>query len=218
MLSGRAASYNVTECRRIDVDANFPIPGHRLFEISIDRRLARFQYDCRFHFDVPIYVHYTHTFDMLSIGHTVSKEISQLHNTLIDLVGFMNRPQRDTALIQEAGISLDRALFPLLMGIQRHGPIGVVELAELTGRDYTTVSRQVTKLESLGLIARRASKADKRVRPAVITAKGRAMAAALDEARQRLAAEVLANWNKKDLQDLARLMRRFADDLLAWRA
>jgi DNA-binding MarR family transcriptional regulator len=94
----------------------------------------------------------------------------------------------------------------------------VVELAELTGRDYTTVSRQVTKLESLGLIARRASKADKRVRPAVITVKGRAMAAALDEARQRLAAEVLANWNKKDLQDLVRLMRRFADDLLAWRA
>jgi hypothetical protein len=29
---------------------------------------------------------------------------------------------------------------------------------------------------------------------------------------------VLANWNKKDLQDLVRLMRRFVDDLLAWRA
>ena len=148
----------------------------------------------------------------------MSKDIFRLHNTLIDLVGFMNRPQRDTALIQEAGISLDRALFPLLMGIQRHGPIGVVELADLAGRDYTTVSRQVTKLESLGLIARQASKADKRVRAAVITAKGRAMAAALHAARERLAAEVLASWNKKDLQNLVRLMRRFADDLLAWRS
>jgi DNA-binding MarR family transcriptional regulator len=148
----------------------------------------------------------------------VSKEILQLHNALIDLVGFMNRPQRDTALIREAGISLDRALFPLLMGIEHHGPIGVVELAELAGRDYTTVSRQVAKLQSLGLIARRASKADKRVRAAIITAKGLTMAAALEEARERLAAEVLANWNKKDLQDLVRLMRRFADDLLAWRA
>jgi DNA-binding MarR family transcriptional regulator len=94
----------------------------------------------------------------------------------------------------------------------------VVELADLAGRDYTTVSRQVTKLESLGLIARRASKADKRVRAAIITAKGLTMAAALEEARERLAAEVLANWNKKDLQDLVRFMRRFADDLLAWRA
>jgi DNA-binding MarR family transcriptional regulator len=147
----------------------------------------------------------------------MSKEVVQLHNTLIDLVGFMNRPQRDTALIQEAGISLDRALFPLLMGIQRHGPVGIVELAELAGRDYTTVSRQVAKLESLGLITRQSSKTDKRIRAAVISAKGRAMAAALDQARERLATEVLANWTKKDLQDLVRLMRRFADDLLAWR-
>jgi DNA-binding MarR family transcriptional regulator len=147
----------------------------------------------------------------------MSKEVFQLHNALIDLVGFLNQPRRDTALIQEAGISLDRALFPLLMGIQRHGPIGVVELAELAGRDYTTVSRQVAKLESLGLIVRHVSKSDKRVRAAVITAKGRTMAAALDQARERLAAEVLANWSKKDLKALVRLMRRFADDLLAWR-
>jgi DNA-binding MarR family transcriptional regulator len=148
----------------------------------------------------------------------MTKEILQLHNTLIDLVGFLNRPQRDAALIQEAGISLDRALFPLLMGIQHHGPIGVVELAELSGRDYTTVSRQVARLETLGLIVRNASPADKRVRAAVITAKGRTMATALEKARERLAAEVFANWSKKDLQDLVRLMRRFADDLLAWRA
>jgi DNA-binding MarR family transcriptional regulator len=147
----------------------------------------------------------------------MNKEVVQLHNTLIDLVGFMNRPQRDTALIQEAGISLDRALFPLLMGIQRHGPVGIVELAELAGGDYTTVSRQVAKLESLGLITRQSSKADKRVRAAVVSAKGREMATALDRARERLATEVLANWTKKDLQDLVRLMRRFADDLLAWR-
>lgn len=147
----------------------------------------------------------------------MSKEVAQLHSALIDLVGFMNRPQRDTVLIQEAGISLDRALFPLLMGIRRHGPIGIVELAELVGRDYTTVSRQVAKLERLGLITRESSKADKRIRAAAISAKGREMAAALDQARERLAIEVLANWTKKDLQDLVRLMRRFADDLLAWR-
>ncbi len=147
----------------------------------------------------------------------MNKDVVQLHNALIDLVGFMNRPQRDTALIQEAGISLDRALFPLLMGIQRHGPVGIVELAELAGRDYTTVSRQVAKLESLGLITRQSSRSDKRIRAAVVSAKGREMATALDRARERLATEVLANWTKKDLQDLVRLMRRFADDLLAWR-
>jgi DNA-binding MarR family transcriptional regulator len=148
----------------------------------------------------------------------MSKEIRQLHRSLIDLIGMMNRPQRDTALIREAGIVLDRALFPLLVGIERKGPIGVGELADGVGRDYTTVSRQVAKLESLRLIARRASKGDKRVNEATITANGRAMTDALDAARERIATTVLASWSKQDLQHLARLMRRFADDLLAWRA
>jgi DNA-binding MarR family transcriptional regulator len=147
----------------------------------------------------------------------MNREIRQLHHALIDLVGMMNRPQRDTALIQEAGIALDRALFPLLVGIERKGPIGVGELADLVGRDYTTVSRQVAKLAGLRLVVRRASKADQRVRQAAITAKGRAMTAALDAARERVASLLLADWSRQDLRNLARLLRRFADDLLAWR-
>jgi DNA-binding MarR family transcriptional regulator len=143
----------------------------------------------------------------------MNKEIRQLHRALVDLVGLMNRPQRDSALLQEAGVSLDRALFPLLIVIERKGPIGVVELAELVGRDYTTVSRQVTKLDGLGLINRHLSKTDNRVREAVITAKGKEVTSAIDAARERLAAVLFAKWSKRDLQDLARLMRRFADDL-----
>jgi DNA-binding MarR family transcriptional regulator len=142
----------------------------------------------------------------------MNKEILELHHTLVDLVGQMNRPQRDSVLLQEAGVSLDRALFPLLIGIERKGPIGVVELAELAGRDYTTVSRQTAKLEGLGLINRRFSKTDNRVREAVITAKGKEMTSALDRARERMAAVLFRKWSKRDLKDLVRLMRRFADD------
>jgi len=143
----------------------------------------------------------------------MNKDIRQLHRTLVDLVGLMNRPQRDSALLQEAGVSLDRGLFPLLIVIERKGPIGVVELADLVGRDYTTVSRQITKLEGLGLIDRRLSKTDNRVRETVITAKGKKMTSAIDAARERMATVLFAKWSKRDLQDLARLMRRFADDL-----
>lgn len=142
----------------------------------------------------------------------MNKEIRQLHHALVDLVGLMNRPQRDSALLQEAGVSLDRALFPLLIVVEHKGPIGVVELAELVGRDYTTVSRQVAKLDNLGLVARRPAKSDKRVREAVITAKGKSMTSAIHAARERMANQLFAKWNKRDLQDLARLMRRFADD------
>jgi DNA-binding MarR family transcriptional regulator len=137
-----------------------------------------------------------------------------LHEALIDVVGFFNRPQNDAILLREASVSLDRALFPLLVLIQRRGPLRVGELADRVGRDYTTVSRQVAKLESLGLVARRPGKADRRVTEAVITEKGQAMSELLDAARVRLATIVLAHWSEQDLKDLTRLLRRFADNLM----
>jgi DNA-binding MarR family transcriptional regulator len=136
-----------------------------------------------------------------------------LHEALIDIVGFINRPQNDVILLREAGASLDRALFPLLVLIQRRGPLGVGDLAGRVGRDYTTVSRQVAKLENIGLVTRRASKADRRVTEAVVTEKGQAMSEILDAARERLAGKALANWSEHEVEELARLLRRLADNL-----
>src|SRR5215472_18852135 len=112
----------------------------------------------------------------------MSSVLHRLHEALIDVVGFFNRPQNDVILLREAGVSLDRALFPLLVLIQRRGPLGVGELADRVGRDYTTVSRQVAKLESLSLVARGPGKADRRVTEAVVTEKGQAMSEVLDAA------------------------------------
>ena len=117
------------------------------------------------------------------------------------------------ALLQEAGVSLDRALFPLLIVIERKGPVGVVELGELVGRDYTTVSRQVAKLDGLGLIRRHPSKIDQPRTRSRHHRQRQRMTSAIDAARERMAAVLLAKWSKRDLQDLARLMRRFVDDL-----
>lgn len=133
---------------------------------------------------------------------------------MIDLVDELNRPRRDDRLIEEAGIPLDRALFPLLARVWRYGPIGVVDLADRTGRDHTTVSRQMAKLEALGLIERQASARDKRVREAMVSDKGRVMIAALNAARERLADRILASWTDAELDDLRKLLRRFADDLM----
>lgn len=140
--------------------------------------------------------------------------LRELHESLIDIVGVFNRPQNDTTLLREADVSLDRALFPLLVIIQRRGPIAISELADRVGRDYTTVSRQVAKLATLGLVTRRAGEADRRVTEAIVTDKGQTVSDALDEARERLAGIVLTRWTANDLKDLARLLRRFADNLM----
>jgi len=145
----------------------------------------------------------------------IPEVLPRMHGALIDLVGVINRPQGDIILLREAGLALDRALFPLLVVIERRGPIGVGELADRAGRDYTTVSRQVAKLASLGLVARRTSPVDGRVNEAVVTDNGRAMTDLIDAARERLAASILAGWSEQDLDDLTRLLRRFADDMMA---
>lgn len=141
----------------------------------------------------------------------ISEKIRELHGSLIDIVTLMNQPQRDEAMVREAGIALDRALFPLLVGIERRGPIGIVDLAAGVGRDYTTVSRQVAKLENLGLAERRQSAADRRVNEAVVTPKGKAMTDKIDVARERIALAVFASWEPHEINELVRLMRKFAD-------
>ncbi len=161
-----------------------------------------------------------HNAHISHLAHTVNKRVQNtpnseqlrlLHVALLDIISTMNRPQRDEALIREAGIPLDRALFPLLVGIERFGPIGVVDLAERAGRDYTTVSRQVAKLESLGLVARQPSATDRRVHEAVVTDKGKTTTNLLDAARERMGRAVFKNWPDGELDEFVRLTRKFAD-------
>ena len=172
------------------------------------------------HDTAPKYVYIAHIRARLRVKekvqntHIPRRALRTLHEALIDVVGFTNRPQNDVILLREAGVSLDRALFPLLVLIQRRGPLAIGELADWIGRDYTTVSRQVAKLETLGLVARRAGQTDARVTEAIVTEKGQAISDMLDAARERLARNALAGWSKDDLAEFARLLRRFADSLI----
>jgi DNA-binding MarR family transcriptional regulator len=138
-------------------------------------------------------------------------DLRQLYHALFDLHGILHRPQPGLVLLREAGISLDRALFTLLARIERRGPIGIVELAELSGRDYTTVSRQVAKLESLGLASRRTDAVDRRIRGVVITRAGLAMTGEVDRVREKLLTAILATWSPGEMREFARLSRRLVD-------
>jgi len=142
----------------------------------------------------------------------MDENIFQIYEAVLDIVGLLNQPQRDTALIREAGVSIDRALFPLLVVIERRGPIKVVDLAGLVGRDYTTVSRQTAKLESLELITRRTNPKDRRVSEMAVTPKGKEITGALDRARERLLGLILEGWSEDDRKTFAVLLRRFADN------
>ena len=143
----------------------------------------------------------------------ISAQLKDLHRSLISIVSVMNRPRNDERLIAEAGVQLDQALFRLLVVIERVGPIGVVDLADRLGRDYTTISRQLAKLESMGMVMRHENSVDRRMREAVVSAKGKAVTDQLDLARERLARGIFQDWTAEDITDLVRLMRKFAEAL-----
>ncbi|GHH50462.1 MAG: MarR family transcriptional regulator [Gammaproteobacteria bacterium] len=147
--------------------------------------------------------------------HISTVRLKQLHGAMLSIVSVMNRPRNDERLIEKAGIKLDQALFRLLVVIERLGPIGVVELADRLGRDYTTISRQVTKLEGMGLVLRSENARDRRMREAVVSPAGKAMTDQIDAAREQMGREIFKTWEPEDLDDLVRLMRRFADALEA---
>lgn len=139
----------------------------------------------------------------------------RFYDALFDIIGLLNQPQRDNTLLQEAGVSLERALFPLLVVIGRHDAVGIMELANLVGRDHTTVSRQVATLGRLGLVTRRTGASDGRERKVIVTQEGLAIVSALDAARERLIQPILQQWGEQDWETFVTFLRRFADDALA---
>jgi DNA-binding MarR family transcriptional regulator len=136
----------------------------------------------------------------------------EIHAVLLRLNGYMNRPDLDQAFLAHAGVKLDRALFPLLTRIGLAHPISVVELANLVGRDHSTVSRQAAKLEALGLVERQAAKDDQRVRLLEPSATGRKMLDQFAAARRRFVSSRLGDWTDEERSTLLGLLERLLLD------
>ena len=144
-----------------------------------------------------------------------TRDIDVLAGALIDLMSFFASPQRDDALLREARIDLDRALFPLLVRLGMTGSLAVGDLAEQVGRDHSTVSRQLAKLASLGLVTRDKD-SDRRRNAARLTIAGEQVVASIAGARRRLLQHALAEWKAGDVIALADLNQRFANTLSAF--
>jgi DNA-binding MarR family transcriptional regulator len=81
------------------------------------------------------------------------------------------------AVLAEAGISLPSSHFPVLVALDRLGPLSVGELAEAVGISQPGVSRMLENLQSDGFVASQRLKGDRRLRPIVLTKAGRQLLA-----------------------------------------
>jgi len=142
-------------------------------------------------------------------------DLAALRSAVGDLVAVVNQSPLGGRLAREAKLPPDPALLRIAGVVYRFGPIGLVDLAERAGRDHTTISRQVAKLEELGLVERRPSPTDGRVSEVALTAKGRRTGEMFFAAQEKVVAPILDKWSEKDLADLVRLTRRLVVDLKA---
>ena len=88
-----------------------------------------------------------------------------------------------------------------------------MELADSLGRDYTTVSRQVKKLEAQGLALKQPNAQDRRISEVTLSEQGKAVIERIAVARTRLMNQVLAEWAEEEVEALFRLTRKYADSL-----
>ncbi|AKL12210.1 hypothetical protein AB182_13200 [Phytobacter ursingii] len=108
----------------------------------------------------------------------------------------MNHPLRDVELMRKADINLDQTLFPLLVAIERFGPLGVVDLANRAG-----------------LVQKTSNPEDRRVSAVSVSEAGKAMTLKIDVGRQQMMNATFENWTAQEVQDLFRLVEKYARPL-----
>lgn len=104
---------------------------------------------------------------------------------------------------------LDPASYSLLLMVDDAGSLRGMDVADRTGLDKSTVSRQIATLVELDLLERVPDPDDGRARRIQLSESGRAR---LDEVRRQRREHMhgeFANWSTADLHDFSRLLSQF---------
>ncbi|WP_338403818.1 MarR family winged helix-turn-helix transcriptional regulator [Cellulosimicrobium arenosum] len=113
---------------------------------------------------------------------------------------------------------LDASAYPLLAHIADQPGIRGSELAAHFGVGRATISRQLSRLFDLGLVARDVDPEDSRGQLITLTPDGRTRLHAAHTGRVASITEALSRWQPDDVATLAGLLHRYSDDVVRWNA
>jgi len=129
---------------------------------------------------------------------------------------FMRRARAASAgLARTVHPDLDSYAYLLLATVARTPGTRTSDLADLLGVGRGTMSRQVTRLERLGLVTRSADPRDSRSQPLTLTDEGARRLAHARTGRQEYMRRSLDGWRVEELTQLADLLGRLNADLVA---
>lgn len=107
---------------------------------------------------------------------------------------------------------MEPAAYGLLIILQSEGAMRLTELAANIGVGKPSVSRQVTLLESLGLVRKQADPFDGRAQTITLTEKGLNQLMTTQLARKQAFRNRLSEWSEHDVEHLAVLLARLNDE------
>jgi len=111
---------------------------------------------------------------------------------------------------------LDASAFPLMAHIYEHPGTRGSDLAAHFGVGRATVSRQLARLEDLGLISRVVDPDDTRGQLISLTEEGDRRFHQARSARVHALAEALRDWDPQAIQMLADLLHRYSHSFNTW--
>jgi DNA-binding MarR family transcriptional regulator len=118
-----------------------------------------------------------------------------------------------TAVAARVHPDLDAAAYPLLVRVGNTPGIRSSELADHVGVGRATISRQVRRLEDLGLISRRPDPDDSRGQQLELTAEGSRRLAEAQDARRAWLRAAMSSWDADDVATLATSLERLNQTL-----
>ncbi len=122
-----------------------------------------------------------------------------------------------TVIAQRVHPELEASAYPLLAHIFMYPGTRGSDLASHFGVGRATVSRQLSRLEQLGLIARAVDPDDTRGQLITLTEDGEARLTAAREGRVKALGAALEEWDPAEVAHLARLLHRYSADWVEWR-
>jgi DNA-binding MarR family transcriptional regulator len=112
-------------------------------------------------------------------------------------------------MVRRAGVPIRPNLFTVLTRLSELQPARLSDVAENTGYDPSTVSRQVAELVDLGYIARVRDERDARAVVLTVTESGQATVEAVWAAWRSFLGEMTADWNRDERRSFLEQLQRF---------
>lgn len=138
---------------------------------------------------------------------------NEIFKALIDLFSIINRSDRDKKMIATAGVNLEAAAFRVFGGVAHLQPASVGEIAVILGKNYSSISRQIDKLEAAGLVRTYPSSSDSRIRVSELTKQGEEINSMISLTRQRFMREAMEDWTIEEQNVLLNQLKRLFEAL-----